>query len=114
MKIVVKGMRVHRGGKIGSAGLQIDIGVRLRSCDELAGVGADEAALPAPVLNRGDGAPVPDRLHIACDAAVIAELSVEIREALPGDHRCQMRRAQRGDLPLVDGVVADAEQADFA
>src|ERR1700754_4145679 len=109
MKTVVERMRVDRGGENRSARFQIDIGVRLRSRDELAGVGADKAALPVPVLNRGDGAPVPDRLHVACDTAVVAELPVEIRIALPWDHRRQMRGTHRSDLPLVDGVVADTE-----
>ncbi len=114
METVVEHVRVDLSGKVGSAGVQIGIGVRLGPRDELAGVGTDEAALPASVLHRGDGAAVPDRLHVARDAAVIAELSVEIRKAFPGDHRRQMRGAQRGDLPLIDGVVADAEQADFS
>ena len=41
-------------------------------------------------------------------------VAVVVSGALPGDHRREVLRLERGDLPLVDGVVGDAVQADLA
>ena len=42
------------------------------------------------------------------------EVAVIVRGALPHADRRQMRRLQRGDMPLVHGVVGDAVEADLA
>ena len=48
------------------------------------------------------------------DAAVVAELAIEVGEALPHADGGEMLRLQARHLPLVDGVVGDAGKADLA
>ena len=94
MKTVVERMASHVGAVIRAVGRQFLVGQCLRTGDELAGVGADEAALPQPVLHRGDGAPVPDVDGLAEHPAVVEHVAVEIADAFPRDHRGQMGRAE--------------------
>lgn len=48
------------------------------------------------------------------DAAVVGPVAVDVHRALPGHDRGQVRWLQSGHVPLVDGVVGDAEQTDPA
>src|SRR5580692_11011535 len=45
---------------------------------------------------------------------MMAPFAIEVAAALPGTDRREMGRLQRGDLPLLDRKIRDAEQADFA
>src|ERR1017187_5153305 len=66
------------------------------------------------MLNALDLHVVPILCERVVDAAVVAELAIEIGKALPHADRSQMLGLQAGDLPLVDGVVRDAAQSDLA
>src|SRR5204862_1728673 len=48
------------------------------------------------------------------DAAMMRHVAVPIGGALPDAHGGEMRRAQRGDVPLVDAVVGNAVEPDLA
>src|SRR5512144_65556 len=66
------------------------------------------------VLHRLDLHVVPILREGIADAAVVAELTIEIGEALPDADGREMLWLQARDLPLVDGVVRYPAQADLA
>src|SRR5262245_48909550 len=66
------------------------------------------------VLHRLDLHVVPVLREGIVDAAVVAQLAVEIGEAFPDADRGKMLWLQARDLPLIDGVVRYSAQADFA
>lgn len=68
------------------------------------------AVLHGHNLSRVPGVEKPIRL----DAAVSRHVAVHVGRAFPGDHGGEVRRLQRRDEPLRDGVVGDAVQTDFA
>src|SRR6185312_17497817 len=80
-------------------------------------VAVHPAAMPAraeTVLHGLDLHVVPILREGRIDAAVVAELAVEVGEAFPHADRGKMLRLQARDLPLIDRVIGDAGQADLA
>ena len=69
-----------------------------------------EAAVALAVLAGDDGLSVPGLGEPAGDAAVVGQVAVEISRPLPDAHGRQVRRLERGHLPLVHPVVGDAVQ----
>src|SRR6188508_3845688 len=67
-----------------------------------------------PVLHRLDLHVVPVLRKGIVDAAVVAELTIEIGETLPDADGREMLWLQARDLPLVDGVIRNAAEADLA
>src|SRR5262245_62989541 len=57
---------------------------------------------------------VPARQEVAENTAVTGELAVIVGGAVPDAQRGEMRRLERGDLPLVHGVIGNAVDADLA
>ena len=114
VEVVVERMREVGLAEIVAVGAHLFFGERLRSRHPVAIHAAAMALGPQPVLHGLDLHVVPVLRERVVDAAVVAELAIEIGEALPDADRGQMLGLQAGDLPLVDGVVGDAAQADFA
>src|SRR4029078_13689107 len=67
-----------------------------------------------PVLNRLDLHVVPILREGIVDAAVVAELTIEIGKTLPDADGGEMLRLQARYLPLVDGVIRNTAQTDLA
>src|SRR5581483_5586587 len=114
VEIVVERMREIRLAEIVTVCAHLLGGERLRS---LYPVTVHAAAVPLraeTVLHGLDLHVVPVLRERVVDAAVVAELAVEIGEALPDADGREMLRLQARDLPLVDGVVGDAAQAHLA
>ena len=81
----------------------------------LAGHDIGEWAVRIAVLvAQNASVPPPVGESVAEDAALPRAVAVEIRSALPGKDRRQMRRPQRGDHPLARRVIGDAQQPDLA
>ena len=81
----------------------------------LAGVRVVVVRLAAAVLVRQHlPRPPGGGERVAENAAVVAGVAVVIPMALPRADRGEVRRLQRGGLPLVDGEIGDAEQPDLA
>src|SRR5579864_1193149 len=76
--------------------------------------GAAWSALAKTVLDGLDLHVVPVRPERRENAAVVGHVAVPVRCALPDAHCLQVRRLQRGDLPLVDAVIRDAAETDLA
>ena len=112
--VVVERVRGHLGGEVSPVRGELVVGERLRPAGELARVGVDGPALPAPVLHRGDLHLVPVAEEGAQDPAVAGGVAVPVGGALPGAHRREPARRARGDVPLVHRVVGDAVQPDLA
>ena len=114
MEVVVERMRVDLAGKIGTVVRQFRVGEGVRAGHQFTGVAVSQRARTQTVLHRGGGAAIPDVFHVAADAAVIGEVTIEISETLPRNHRRQMRRLQAGGVPLIDGVIRNSQQTDLA
>src|SRR5215469_13165975 len=114
VKAVIQHVRENGSRCVGRVPVQFAVGQRLRSGHRpagnpvLASVVAD-AMLYARYLRR---VPLPD--EDVQYSAVAGEVPVEVAATLPRADRGQMRRLERGDLPLVNCVVRDAKQADLA
>ena len=95
--------------QIGAA--RLVVGVEQRVLRELlAPVGTGGA-----VALRLDLQPPPELDEAArVQATLTRRLAVEVRQALPRDHRGQMRRLQRGDAPGHHRVPGDAARRDLA
>ena len=101
-------------GEVGAIFFQLLFRQRLRSGHQLAGDHASGAALADAVLHARHLARIPARQEVGEDAAVAAELAVIVGRAFPDAQRGEMRRVERGHLPLVHGVIGDAVHADLA
>ena len=86
----------------------------LRSGHQLARDHASGAAFAHSVLHARHLARIPARQEVGENPTVTAELAVIVGRAFPDAQRGEMRRAERGHLPLVHGVIGDAVDADFA
>src|SRR5271165_6088892 len=106
-------MRQHRGGRIGPVGQQFLLGQRLRPGGEAAGGSMPRASLADAMLHAGHLRRVPLTDEDVEDAAVPGEVTVEIAATFPWADRRQVRRLQRGYLPLVDRVVGNAQEPDL-
>ena len=65
------------------------------------------------MLDRSDLLAIPVGEERAVDSTVVADVAIEIRGALPHADGCEMRRPQRGDLPLVHPVIGYAVEPDL-
>src|SRR4029077_3630349 len=92
----------------------LDVGERLGARNPIAGHAAAMALGAETVLHGLDLHVVPVLRESVVDAAVVTELAVEIGKALPHADGSEMLGLQARDLPLVDGVVGNAAQADLA
>src|SRR5262245_9915791 len=75
---------------------------------------APPAALAGAVLHGLDLHVVPVFPERAEDAAVMRHVAVPVGGAFPYAQRGEVRRLQRGHVPLVDAVIGDAVQPDLA
>jgi hypothetical protein len=48
------------------------------------------------------------------NAAMVRHVAIPVGRAFPHAHRGEMRRLQRGDVPLVDAVIRNAVEPDLA
>src|SRR5215472_7733201 len=76
--------------------------------------GSPVAALAHAVLHARHLARIPARQEVAENAAVTREVAVIVGGAFPDAQRGEMRRLERGDLPLVHRIVGDAVDSDLA
>ena len=109
--LVVQRVREDLVAEVAAVLLQLAVGERLVAADQLAGDAAPRAALAEAVLHRLHLHVVPVRPEGGEDAAVVGHVAVPVGRAFPDAHRREVRRLQRGDVPLVDAVVGDAVQA---
>ncbi len=86
----------------------------LGAADEFAMHAAALAALAGAVLHRLHLHVVPVLPERRENAAVMRHVAVPVGRAFPHADRGEMRRLQRGDVPLVDAVIGDAVEADLA
>src|SRR5690348_8244558 len=87
---------------------------RLRARHPVAVHATAMAARAEAVLHGLDLHVVPVLAEGRVDAAVMTEVAVEVGEALPNADGGEVLRLQVRHLPLVDRVIGDAAQADFA
>src|SRR5258706_13921419 len=111
---VVQRVREDLVAEIAAALLQLAVRKGRVAAHQLARDAAARAALAEAVLHGPHLHAVPVRPEGAEDAAVVRHVAVPVGRALPDAHRREVRRLQRGDVPLVDAVVRDAVQADAA
>ncbi len=97
-----------------AVGGELLLAQRLRPAYQLAGYLAARPVGAAAVLHRLDLHVVPVLPEGAEDASVARHVAVPVGCALPDAHGGEVRRLQRGDVPLVDGVIGDAVEADLA
>ena len=114
--VLVRGQRVleARLVEVAAAGAQLLLGQGGRPGDPVAGHPAPVAARAAAVLHPHDLRGEPGPAEGAEDAAVVAEVAVEVGRPLPDADGGQMRRLERRHLPLVHGVVGDAVEPHLA
>jgi hypothetical protein len=112
--IVVERMREDLVAEVTAVPLELAVGQRLVAAHELAGCAAARPALAQAVLHRLHLHVVPVRPEGAEDAAMVRHVAVPVGRAFPDDHRGQVRRLERRDVPLVDAVVRDAAQTHLA
>ncbi len=114
VEAVEQPVAAHVTGVVGPVQRQLLVGERLRSRHQLTGVGRAAGPVAETVLHGADRPPVPDVDGGAHDPAVVVHVAVEVGQALPRDHRREVRRLQTRHQPLVDREVRDAEQPDLA
>ena len=114
VEIVVERMREIGLAEIVAVGAHLLVGERLRAGYPVAVHAAAMAFDAKPVLHGLDLHVVPVLREGVVDAAVVAELAIEIGKAFPDADGGEVLGLQARDLPLVDGVVGDAAQADLA
>src|SRR5262249_19136505 len=87
---------------------------RVRARDPVAVHSAAVAAGAKPVLHGLDLHVVPVLRKRVVDAAVVAQLPIEVGKAFPDADRGEVFGLKARDLPLVDRVVRDAGEPDLA
>ena len=114
--VLVAGQRVAPAivPEVVAVGSQLFLAERRRAGHPLAVHAAAIAACAAAVLHAHDLRGKPGAGEGAQDAAVVREIAIVVGGALPDAHGRQVRRLERGHLPLVHGVVRDAVQPDPA
>src|SRR5262249_55547998 len=81
---------------------------RRRTGDRPAGPPARGPVCSDAMLHAQHLAWIPCGAEARQDAAMARELAVVVGEAFPDAERCEVRRPQRADLPLVGGEIGDA------
>src|SRR5215475_3887760 len=112
--LVVHGMSEIGLAEIVAVAAQRFVRERLRSRDPVAVHAAAIALGAQSILNGLDLHVVPVLGKGIVDAAVVAELAIEVGKTLPDADRREMFWLHTRHFPLVDGVVRDATQADLA
>src|SRR5882762_1985033 len=107
-------MREEIGAEIAPVGGKLCLRQSLRPTHEIAGSAAAGPALSKPVLHRLYLHVVPVCPERTINAAVMRSIAVPLRRSFPDTHRRQVRRLQRRHLPLIDGVIRNAVEADLA
>src|SRR5262245_3781458 len=100
--------------KITAISCQLVLGKRFRSTNRLARNTAPRAPLAPPILHGLHLHVVPVRPKRAEDTAVVRHVAVPIRRAFPDAHRRKVWRLKRRHMPLIDRVIGDAVETDFA
>ena len=111
---VIERMRQDLVAEFGAVLVELLVRKRVVAAHRLVGEAAARAALAEAVLDRLHLHVVPVRPERAEDAAVVRHVSVPVGGAFPDAHGGEVQRLQRGRVPLVDGVIGNAVQADLA
>ena len=114
MIIIVQRMRQHLITEFTALRLQRFVGERLVAAHQRAVGAAAWSALAQTVLHRLHLHVVPVTPERREDAAVVRHIAVPVGGTFPHTHGGQMRRLERGDLPLIDAVVGNAIEPDLA
>ena len=112
--VVVERMREDFVAEIAAVFGQFPIGQRHVAAHQFARGATARAALAQSVLHGLHLHVVPVRPKGGQDAAVVGHVAVPIGCSFPDAHRREVRRLQRGDMPLVDAIVRNAVQPDLA
>src|SRR4051812_21161016 len=80
---------------------------RLRAAHQSTGDHAARAPGAEAMLHGGDLLVVPVGEERAVDSAMMADVAIEIGGAFPDADRRQMRRSQRGHMPLIHAVIGN-------
>ena len=111
---VVERMGADHAAEIGAVLSQLFFAQRLRPAYQFAVHAAAPAFVAEAVLHDLDLHVVPVFPERRENAAVMRHVAVPVGRAFPHAHGGEMRRLQRGDVPLVHAVIGNAIEADFA
>src|SRR5689334_4638657 len=114
MVLIVERMRTDLFAEVAAVAVELAVGERLFAAHRLARDATLRSAHPPAVLHRRHLHVVPVRPERAEYAAVVRHVAIEVGGALPDAHGREVRRLQRGDVPLVDAVVGNAVETDPA
>ncbi len=112
--VVIERMGEDRAAEIGAVRGEFLLAERLRPAHELAVDRRAAAAFAGAVLHGLDLHVVPVLPERAQNAAVARHVAIPIGRALPNADRREVRRLERGDVPLVDAVIGNAVEPDLA
>src|SRR5215469_12344650 len=93
---------------------QLVFGQQFRTADQLAMYPTAFTTLARTVLHGLDLHVVPVVPKRAENSAVMGHVAIPVGGALPDAHRGKMRRLQAGNVPLINAVIGNAVQSDFA